>query len=71
MQKFEITEEDLASIPPRVIALVMALAEELSTLRKRIEEQDARLNRNSSNSSKPPSSDKPYHSMLKFFGSSG
>jgi transposase len=60
MQKFEITEEDLASTPPRVIALVMALAEEVSTLRKRIEEQDARLNRNSSNSSKPPSSDKPY-----------
>jgi hypothetical protein len=26
MQKFKITEEDLASTPPRVIASVMALA---------------------------------------------
>ena len=58
--KFNVTEEDLANTPPRVLALLAALIEEVTFLRKRVEELEARLNRNSSNSSNPPSSDKPF-----------
>lgn len=60
LQKYEISEEDLQNTPPRVVALLTALAEEVSALRKRMEEQEAKLNRNSSNSSKPPSTDPPH-----------
>jgi transposase len=60
LHKFEITEEDLANTPPRVLALLAALVEEIGQLRKRIEDLESQLNRNSSNSSKPPSSDQPY-----------
>lgn len=60
LHKFEITEEDLANTPPRVLSLLAALVEEIGQLRKRIEELESRLNSNSSNSSKPPSSDPPF-----------
>jgi transposase len=60
LHKFEISEEDLKKIPPKVLALVAALVEETATLRKRIEELESRLNRNSSNSNQPPSDDKPF-----------
>jgi transposase len=60
LQKYEISEEDLQNTPPRVMALLTALVEEVSALRKRMEEQEAKLNRNSSNSSKPPSTDPPH-----------
>jgi hypothetical protein len=60
LHKFEITEEDLANTPPRVLSLLAALVEEIGQLRKRIEELESRLNLNSSNSSKPPSSDPPF-----------
>jgi transposase len=60
LQKYEITEEDIRNTPPRVLSLLAALLEEVAFLRKRVEELEARLNKDSSNSSKPPSSDKPF-----------
>lgn len=60
LHKFEISEEDLKNTPPKVLALLAALVEETASLRKRIEELEAKLNRNSSNSSQPPSTDKPF-----------
>ena len=49
----KITEEDLANTPPAVLELVFALI-------KRVEELEAKLGQDSSNSNKPPSSDSPY-----------
>lgn len=60
LHKFEISEEDLTNTPPRVLSLLAALVEETDILKKRTEELESRLNRNSSNSSQPPSSDKPF-----------
>lgn len=64
---YEITEEDLRQTPPRVIRLlvylltrIQILEEENAQLKKRVEVLEARLNQNSANSSKPPSSDSPY-----------
>lgn len=60
LQKYEITEEDIKNTPPRILSFLAAQMEEISTLKKRVEELEAKLNRNSSNSSQPPSSDKPF-----------
>lgn len=60
LHRFEISEEDVANTPPRVLSLVAALVEEAVVLKKRIGEFEAGLNRNSSDSSQPPSSDKPF-----------
>lgn len=49
----EIRAEDLEKTPPRVLELIMHLL-------KRIEELEARLNQDSSNSNRPPSSDGPF-----------
>jgi len=49
----EISMEDWEKTPPSVIKLILHLIE-------RIEKLEARLNRNSSNSNLPPSSDPPY-----------
>ncbi len=57
---FKVTEEDLANTPPAVLELVFALIQEVDRLKKRVEELEARLGQDSSNSSKPPSSDSPY-----------
>src|SRR5208337_1604098 len=46
--------------PPRVLKLLMYLLEENLRLKKRIEELEARLNKDSSNSDRPPSSDSPF-----------
>ena len=56
----QVTEEDLANTPPAVQQLLFAMAEEISRLNKRIEELEAKLAANSSNSNKPPSSNSPY-----------
>nr|MDU9045743.1 DUF6444 domain-containing protein [Candidatus Electrothrix aestuarii] len=56
----KITEVDLAATPPAVLDLVRILAAENAALRKRVEELEAKLGENSSNSNKPPSSDSPY-----------
>jgi len=64
---YEVTQEDLRQTPPRVIRLldylltrIHILEEENAQLKKRVEVLEARLNQNSANSSKPPSSDSPY-----------
>ena len=56
----QVTEEDLANTPPAVLKLLFAMAEEITRLNKRIEELEAKLAENSSNSNKPPSSNSPY-----------
>lgn len=56
----KITEGDLATTPPAVLDSVRILAAENATLRKRIEELEAKLGEDSSNSNKPLSSDSPY-----------
>lgn len=56
----EISAEDLAKTPPSVTKLLMCLLEENQRLKKRIEELEARLNQDSSNSNRPPSSDSPF-----------
>lgn len=60
LEKFEISEEDLRNTPPRVLLLLAALTEQIATLNKRVEELESKLSRNSSNSSRPPSSDEPF-----------
>lgn len=62
-----LSAELLSRTPPEVIELLLrllpenqALRTEITHLRARIEELEARLNKNSSNSSKPPSSDSPF-----------
>lgn len=56
----EISEADLTATPPAVLDSVRILAAENAELRKRVEELEAKLGQNSSNSNKPPSSDSPY-----------
>ena len=62
-----LSAEVLSRTPPEVIELLLrllaenqALREEVKQLRARIEELEAKLNKNSSNSNKPPSSDPPF-----------
>lgn len=59
--------EILSRTPPEVIELLLrllaenqALREEVKMLKARVEELEAKLNANSSNSNKPPSSDPPF-----------
>lgn len=60
-----ITEEDLANTPPAVLKLLLHLIEKVAQQEKRIEELEARLGKDSSNSNKPPSSDPPYQEKAK------
>lgn len=60
-EDFEITEEFIGKAPPDVLrTLVLYLLEENGRLKKRIGELEARLNQDSSNSNRPPSSDSPF-----------
>ncbi len=61
----KITEEDLANTPPAVLELLLSLIQEVAWLKKRVEELEAKLGENSSNSNKPPSSDSPYKEKKK------
>ncbi len=54
------TPEDWENTPKPVREAFAILLEQVSGLRKRIEELESRLNMNSGNSAKPPSSDSPY-----------
>ena len=51
--------ELLAGLPPAVIEFIRALLAENAALKARVAELEARLGQNSTNSSKPPSSDPP------------
>ena len=64
-----ITEQDLQNTPPVILTLLeyllrenMELKRQVAEQRKQIEELRARLNLNSGNSSRPPSTDSPYKS---------
>ena len=48
-----------AGLPPAVVQFIQALLAENAALQARVAELEARLGRNSTNSSKPPSSDSP------------
>jgi len=52
--------EILSRTPPEVIDLILSLLEKIRVLEARVEELEAKLNKNSSNSNKPPSSDSPF-----------
>jgi transposase len=52
-------------IPQQVQALLVAQQDRISQLEAQIRELEARLNSNSSNSSKPPSSDRPWDKQKK------
>ena len=51
--------ELLAGLPPAVVEFIQAILAEKAALKARVAELEAKLNQNSSNSSKPPSSDPP------------
>lgn len=58
-EKFNVTEQDLRNSPESVLNLLTYCMEQSGLLTKRLEELEAKLNQNSTNSSKPPSSDPP------------
>ena len=51
--------ELLAGLPPAVVQFIQVILAENATLKARVAELEARVGQNSSNSSKPPSSDPP------------
>jgi len=50
----------LAALPPSVIALIQWQAEQIARLTARVAELEAKLNKDSTNSSKPPSTSHPH-----------
>lgn len=60
--KHILTPEVIAKTPPQVVEFIHALLNEYLLLKARVEELEAKLNQNSSNSNKPPSSDSPFRS---------
>ncbi|MFA7062150.1 MAG: DUF6444 domain-containing protein [Pedobacter sp.] len=68
-----ISRESLMALDKeRLVNIIMFQAEQLLILKKRINELETRLNANSSNSSKPPSSDSPFaKSARKVSGKKG
>jgi transposase len=61
-----ISRESLMALDKeRLVDIILFQAEQLSILKKRINELETRLNANSSNSSKPPSSDSPFAKSAK------
>jgi len=59
MDPLGLPPELLAGLPPAVIAFLQALRAENAALKARVAELEAQLHQNSTNSSKPPSSDPP------------
>ena len=61
-----ISRETLSALDKdRLIDIILFLVEENARLKQRIDELEARLNANSSNSSRPPSSDSPFAKPTK------
>jgi len=67
----EIAAEDWATTPVGVRQLVVGLRQINEELRERIAKLEERLNQNSQNSSKPPSSDGPNQAVRPPAGPSG
>lgn len=55
-----ISEEDWKQTPPSVQVFILSQQELIIKLTRRVEELEAKLGQNSSNSNRPPSSDSPY-----------
>ena len=58
--EFPFTRQDWENTPKPVQDFIINMMHEISRVNKRIEELESRLNQNSRNSSRPPSSDSPY-----------
>jgi transposase len=54
---FKITDEDLKNTPPSVLLLLSYSLKQNIELKNRVDQLEAKLNKNSSNSNQPPSSD--------------
>jgi len=54
---FKISEDDLKNTPPSVLLLLSFALKQNIELKNRVDQLEVRLNKNSSNSSRPPSSD--------------
>lgn len=59
-EQIPLDAEILSRTPPEVIELILSLLKRIRVLEARVEELEAKLNQNSSNSNKPPSSDPPF-----------
>ena len=64
-KEFKVSEEDLTNTPPAVLAVMSGMGKEILQLRKRVEELEAKLARNSSNSNNLPSQDSPYKENVR------
>jgi len=62
---FPFSEQDWAATPEAVRNFLVSLVTSHVAVEKRVEELEKRLNKNSTNSSKPPSSDDPYKEKPK------
>jgi transposase len=58
--KIPLSADVLSRTPQEAIDLILLLLEKVAMLQARVETLEARLNLNSGNSNKPPSSDSPY-----------
>ena len=68
----EITREALDGLSKeRLIDIILFQAEQIASLKKRTEDLETRLNANSSNSNRPPSSDAPFKKPVKEAGKKG
>jgi transposase len=70
VESFPFTEHDWAQTPPVVQAYVSTLHDEMNQLQEQVERLQARLNQDSTTSSRPPSSDSPYKKPRRRTGSS-
>lgn len=68
---FPFTEQDWEQTPPAVQAYLHTLRHEMGQLHERVESLEARLNQNSTTSSRPPSSDAPYTKSRRRTGAKG
>lgn len=66
---FPFTEQDWQQTPPAVQAYLHTLRHEMGQLHERVESLEARLNQDSTTSSRPPSSDSPYKKPRRRTGS--
>jgi transposase len=68
---FPFTEQDWEQTPPAVQAYLHTLRAEMGQLQERVESLEARVNQNSTTSSRPPSSDSPYKKPRRRTGPKG